>query len=537
MSWNACTWHELADLTFNGPSTNLLDQSPDGQKLITQVATENVVDWVYSKTQIFLATLSTQNQPRGKSSLFSEVEHSFPSVGCARSKRQCLTVLQNQKLFRWMLVWEWTGPPALDLWDVVTEVLRSSKSTESPTRGGSRKMLAKSHLQTQTKGNRDLDQLSHVDYVTTNANSSQGESQLYIFEDNEAVIKIIIKGRSPTIRHVSRTHRVALDWLFDKIHLDPQIQIKYVDTKNQLADNVDQRNFTRDEWNHLLCLFNIMNFSIFSCSHFLSNRKQRMMSMKSQESSAKEVSAVAKTRPMDLVSRNFQSAKKILRKIRALRAARWIKSWIRVLCDGAPGNWCETTAKTQQHILKSGNKMTIQFGAPGNWCGAVSLQVQGAPGNRCGVMTIKSKGQGWNSTICRSPTDGILRKSSRTCNKSWISQKRHQYSTWRQQSWSGDSLCRQRWKPVFILDQITMKILERYRNINFEQLKNLFDITQRLILEHEADTSTQIPSYAWERCKIFQEQTKDGTLNSKNFNSPVLTKNCLESMENRFDSE
>ena len=139
MSWNACTWHELADLTFNGPSTNLLDQSPDGQKLITQVATENVVDWVYSKTQIFLATLSTQNQPRGKSSLFSEVEHSFPSVGCARSKRQCLTVLQNQKLFRWMLVWEWTGPPALDLWDVVTEVLRSSKSTESPTRGAAGK--------------------------------------------------------------------------------------------------------------------------------------------------------------------------------------------------------------------------------------------------------------------------------------------------------------------------------------------------------------------------------------------------------------
>ena len=38
---------------------------------------------------------------------------------------------------------------------------------------------------------------------------------LYIFEDNEAVIKNIINGRSPTMRHGSRTHRVALDWLFD----------------------------------------------------------------------------------------------------------------------------------------------------------------------------------------------------------------------------------------------------------------------------------------------------------------------------------
>ena len=62
------------------------------------------------------------------------------------------------------------------------------------------------------------------------------EAFLYIAEDNEAVIKMFIKGRSPTMRHVSRTHRVALDWLFDGINLDPKIQIKYIDFKNQLAD-------------------------------------------------------------------------------------------------------------------------------------------------------------------------------------------------------------------------------------------------------------------------------------------------------------
>ena len=44
-------------------------------------------------------------------------------------------------------------------------------------------------------------------------------------------LKMIMKGRSPTMRHVSRTHRVALDWLFDRINLDPKIQIKYIDTK------------------------------------------------------------------------------------------------------------------------------------------------------------------------------------------------------------------------------------------------------------------------------------------------------------------
>ena len=37
------------------------------------------------------------------------------------------------------------------------------------------------------------------------------------------------------MRHVSRTHRVALDWLFDKINVDPKIPNKCGDTKNQLA--------------------------------------------------------------------------------------------------------------------------------------------------------------------------------------------------------------------------------------------------------------------------------------------------------------
>ena len=49
------------------------------------------------------------------------------------------------------------------------------------------------------KRKREVEQLSNVDYEPTNTHSFQGESQLYIFEDNEAVIKMIIKGRSPTL--------------------------------------------------------------------------------------------------------------------------------------------------------------------------------------------------------------------------------------------------------------------------------------------------------------------------------------------------
>ena len=77
------------------------------------------------------------------------------------------------------------------------------------------------------------------------------------------------------MRHVSRTHRVALDWLFDRINLDPKIQIKYIDTKNQLADILTKGNFTRGEWNHLLTLFNISHFSSTSCIAAMAKRAQQ----------------------------------------------------------------------------------------------------------------------------------------------------------------------------------------------------------------------------------------------------------------------
>ena len=86
------------------------------------------------------------------------------------------------------------------------------------------------------KPHKKIDVMEDIDSVLSNVQSARQEALLYVFEDTEAVIRMIIKGRSPTMRHVSRTHRVALDRLFDRINLDSKIQIKYIDTKNQLAD-------------------------------------------------------------------------------------------------------------------------------------------------------------------------------------------------------------------------------------------------------------------------------------------------------------
>ena len=73
-------------------------------------------------------------------------------------------------------------------------------------------------------------------------------------EDNESVIKMIIKGRSPNLRHVGRTHRVDLDWLFERITKDPAIFVKWVGTKEQLADILTKGSFTAQAWSDLLQL-------------------------------------------------------------------------------------------------------------------------------------------------------------------------------------------------------------------------------------------------------------------------------------------
>ena len=181
------------------------------------------------------------------------------------------------------------GLPALELWDLIVSVF-GSVSQISDRSGQPDNDVHKHH-----KSQKRINVMENIDSVHSNVQSSRQEALLYVFEDNEAVIKMIIKGRSPTMRHVSRTHRVAFDWLFDRINLDSKIQIKYIDTKNQLADILTKGSFTRDERNHLLCLFNISHFSSTVCSDTMAKRSQ-------QDSGEERVTA--KSRPMmNLVAR------------------------------------------------------------------------------------------------------------------------------------------------------------------------------------------------------------------------------------------
>ena len=71
----------------------------------------------------------------------------------------------------------------------------------------------------------------------------------------------------------------------------------YINTKTQLADILTKGNFTRDEWNHLLCLFNISLFSLTVCFDTVAKRSQ-------QDSGGERVTAKSRAM-MNLIARTL----------------------------------------------------------------------------------------------------------------------------------------------------------------------------------------------------------------------------------------
>ena len=58
-----------------------------------------------------------------------------------------------------------------------------------------------------------------------------------------------------------RTHRVDLDWLFERCQYDPAIKIRFVPTKDQLADMLTKGSFTAALWQQQLNLWLITPLS------------------------------------------------------------------------------------------------------------------------------------------------------------------------------------------------------------------------------------------------------------------------------------
>ena len=95
------------------------------------------------------------------------------------------------------------GLPALEPWDQIVSV-HGNVSRVSDRSGQPDSDVHKHH-----KSQRRINVMENIGSVPSNVQSSRQEASLYVFEDNEAVIKMIIKGKSPAMRHVSRNYRVS----------------------------------------------------------------------------------------------------------------------------------------------------------------------------------------------------------------------------------------------------------------------------------------------------------------------------------------
>ena len=79
------------------------------------------------------------------------------------------------------------GLPALELWDLIVSVF-GNVSRVSDRSGQPDNDVHKHH-----KSQKKIDVMEHIDSVPSNVQSSRQEAFLYVFEDNEAVIKMIMK--------------------------------------------------------------------------------------------------------------------------------------------------------------------------------------------------------------------------------------------------------------------------------------------------------------------------------------------------------
>ena len=183
----------------------------------------NNADFDYFKTLILQETWKTQNQRQEGSCVFSG-SHTFVPISWMCKKQSSISHSSTEVEIIFLDAGlRMDGIPALTLWDMVTEVLHSVPNrTDGPKREPWRNpsAIVKSNMHNPIP-------IKHTNVIPTNSDHIQSDTKnfdssamLYVFEDNEAVIKKIIKGRSPAMRHVSRTHRVALEWLFDRINLD-----------------------------------------------------------------------------------------------------------------------------------------------------------------------------------------------------------------------------------------------------------------------------------------------------------------------------
>jgi hypothetical protein len=133
------------------------------------------------------------------------------------------------------------GLQALAFWELVTELLGTHQPKVAETQ------RAKPTALELNPYSELFDPGKYFAYTRKAAQTTV----LIIAEDNEAVIKIIKKARSMALRHLPRTHRIDVHWLFE-VCSNPRVRMLYVNTKQQVADLMTKALNNPQTWEHLL---------------------------------------------------------------------------------------------------------------------------------------------------------------------------------------------------------------------------------------------------------------------------------------------
>ena len=92
------------------------------------------------------------------------------------------------------------------LWELILEVYGSDNKPSSASRAMAARECAVpariNNMGFMHSSDPMIQVLQNVDYVPCTLPPSLGNGKIVIFEDNDAVIMMIIKGRSPNMRHV-----------------------------------------------------------------------------------------------------------------------------------------------------------------------------------------------------------------------------------------------------------------------------------------------------------------------------------------------
>ena len=219
------------------------------------------------------------------------------------------------------------GLLALDLWDMVVEVLRSTNNT-----------VQASHNETRARCN------SKVKTQKWQKKAKSWLCQMWImYPPTHILLKAslscaFLKTTKLWSRWSSKDEVQPWDTCQEPTELrligcsTESIWNPRSKSKTNQPTFLPKEVFSRDQWNHLLPVFNILSFSMFSCSHicdFLSNDqvgKQNAMSKRGQEATSHEGSPRQKRsqqfrRRRDhshLVARNPRSDKKSSQNLRYL---------------------------------------------------------------------------------------------------------------------------------------------------------------------------------------------------------------------------